>query len=130
MGAPTGCTTAIANCDQHKCTGGVLTCALCKSGKGHSAANLCAGTIMAGCDVTYWDTAMKCYFPKSGFAVVFAETTTTAFTTDKNCKSLQNGSTTVCRNCWDAYYWNTTKCKLASQILAMGAIAIASFLFN
>ena len=130
---PPGC-SALADCEQQKCAssdGGhnfTATCLLCKSSKGASAANACAGTIIANCDNARWVAgAQHCAYPKSGYAVESTGLTSVAYTADSNCQQLAAGSDTQCQSCWDGYYWNTSVCKLSGKLLGAAFLAAVGF---
>jgi len=135
---PTGC-VAIANCRTTKCSqaaGGAATytatCQVCDAGKGAASTTACTGTILANCDTAYWtpgSTVQACWYPKSGYAVVNASTSTVAYTTDKNCRQL-GVVTTQCIECWDGYYWNTTMCKLFSKVFVAGFMVFIGMFIN
>merc|ERR1712153_18694 len=133
---PTGC-VAIANCRQTMCEQGAsgaatytASCKICDSGKGAASTTTCTGTIIANCDMSYWSTAQGCWYPKSGYAVVNAGTSTVAYTTDKNCRKLGSVVTTQCVECWDGYYWNTTMCKLFSKVFVAGFMVFIGMFIN
>jgi len=135
---PTGCTD-IANCGQMLCSSSdagvtyTATCKMCSSGKGASAINACAGTIITNCDVSYWSASAGvavCGYPKSGYAVDSTSLILTAYTTDSNCQQLVAGSTSQCGTCWDGYYWNTNVCKLSAKLLGAAFLAIISLFVN
>jgi len=136
---PTGC-VAIANCRTTKCSqaaGGAATytatCQVCDAGKGAASTTACTATILANCDTAYWtagSTVQGCWYPKSGYAVVNAGTSTVAYTTDKNCRQLGSVVTTQCVECWDGYYWNTTMCKLFSKVFVAGFMVFIGMFIN
>lgn len=120
---PTGA-TAVADCEYpgvNKTSASAATayCLVCKKGKGGvSAYTSCAGTAIANCD---YASGNGCHYCKSDYAVASTGLTCSAYTTDSNCRGLLSDGT--CGNCWDAYYFNGTTCKLFGSILA------ASFAF-
>lgn len=131
----TGC-TAIANARFTRCntsSTSVVTSGtyLCNSGYYASGTVVAAGYptctsgSIANCDIALTSTA--CYTCKSKYAVS-STSTCAAFTTDSNCRQLNSAGT--CEHCWDAYYWNTTTCKLASSVLSVTLMAVAAFFFN
>lgn len=135
---PTGC-TAIVGCEQMHCstTDGknyTAKCLLCAKGKGTFVAGgvttQCNTPIMINCD---YMSDNKCYWPSNGYVVDFEGTATVSYTTDGNCKSLQQTTRTNCRVCWDGYYWDTSMCKLGSGIVTVGllgaVLGLVSFLW-
>merc|ERR1712130_133513 len=84
----------------------------------------CTKAAVANCDWAYSST--QCIFCKSNYAVSTTGACA-AFTTDSNCRGLHTDST--CSTCWNAYYWNVTKCKLAASLMSVAALAFAAF-FN
>jgi hypothetical protein len=135
---PTGC-NAIVDCEQMHCetTDGenyTSKCLLCARGKGAFVAGgvttQCNSAMMNNCD---YMTGLKCYWPSFGYAVDFEGTATVSYTTDSNCKALQQTTRTNCRICWDGYYWDTSMCKLRSGIMAVGLLGavlpLVSFLW-
>jgi len=84
---------------------------------------------IANCDYIYKTGASTyaCAGCKSKYSISNAGNTCVSYTTDKNCWQLQSGNAT-CRNCWSAYYWDTSKCKLAAKIVAAGLAVVASML--
>jgi len=133
----------IDNCEQMVCkddTTDAHGCQFCKKGyyngtyvTGMGSSNCIKGVTITNCEMSYatGTTTHGCYYCKSGYAVNAAnDTGCTAYTTDSNCRKLQlDGTTTYCYSCWDAYYWNATKCKLSAGVVVMGAVmALMSFL--
>jgi hypothetical protein len=133
---PTGCAD-ITDCMQVVCktsnagTTYASTCGVCDSGKGHSAANACAATIITNCDYTTWSgTVQNCKFADSGYAVASTMLTAVAYTTDSNCQTLATTVTTDCQVCWDGYYWNTTVCLLSAKLLGAAFLAVVALFIN
>jgi len=140
----TGTTCAkVANCMQVLCnddTTDSFGCVMCnKNYSGATYVNSTVGTssctktnAVTNCEVMYYGSSISdkyCHYCKSGFAVANANTSCVAFTTDSNCRHLQSGDT-ACRTCWDAYYWDATKCKLAAKVaVATLILALINFLF-
>jgi len=58
----------------------------------------------------------KCYSCKSNYAVAYNELSCVSYSTDKNCRQV-NSDNSSCWYCWHSYYWDSTKCKLNSNIL-------------
>jgi len=136
----TGATCAeISNCEQTLCYDGTtdtVACGVCKKNyygstweavNGSGSAACTATPTITNCEQQFQSSATvnKCYTCKSNFAVANDELSCVAYTTDSNCRSLQTGNA-ACRNCWHAYYWNATVCKLAAKILAVGLLALAA----
>merc|ERR550514_1515650 len=129
---PTGC-TAITNCASTYCSvdtpGNTQTagCRYCSSGAA-TAANTCNTThAITNCTYEYWhptNTQNECWQAASGYSVSNTATTTTAYTTDSNCHSLQAGNTT-CRECTFGYYWDSTSCKQAAGLISAAFAALA-----
>lgn len=131
----------ISNCMSTTCfdsTTDTVTCEYCKknySGSSYDTTNSAGGTACASyssisnCEYYYMSgsSTHSCVSCKSKYAASYGNASCTSFTTDSNCKSLQSGNTT-CRQCWDAYYWNTSTCKLAGSILVTGLVAVMSFM--
>ena len=132
---PAAC-AAITDCMQVRCatsnagTTYTSTCSLCDKGKGASAVNACAGTILANCDYSMWGSAQNCYYASSGYVVASTSLTVVAYTTDSNCQTLAASSTTQCQECWDGYYWNTTVCKLSAKVLGAAFLAVVALFIN
>jgi len=130
----TGC-TAIDNAAYTRCntTGSTVTSGVYMCNSGYYASGTmvtagyptCTSGSLANCDRAL--TATTCATCKSNFAVNTSNTCT-AFTTDSNCMALNSAGT--CMTCWNAYYWNTTTCKLASSVLSVTLMAVAAFFFN
>jgi hypothetical protein len=134
--APTGC-AKIDNCQQMKCetsdAGANYTssCTVCAKGKGASAANACAATIPANCEVAIWfGGAALCTYPSKGYAMDSTYVTPVAYTTDTACQALVSGSTTQCQVCWDGYYWDTTLCKLSAKLIGAAFLVIVGLFIN
>merc|ERR1712070_252509 len=84
----------------------------------------CTKASVANCD---WATdSTNCIYCKSNYAVSTTGACA-AYTTDSNCRTLHTDST--CNQCWPAYYWNVTKCKLAASLMSIAFLAFAAF-FN
>jgi len=128
-------------------TGGTATshCGLCA--KGYKAGTTMdtnkAGytTCASGAFVTNCETSMKtntsgyqsttapteyCYTCKSKYAVHHQVVSCVSYTTDENCRQLT--STSVCAHCWYSYYFNGTKCKLASSLMSFAAVIALALL--
>jgi len=135
---PTGC-TAIANCATQVCKTAAGThtasaannfCKVCAKGYAHTSAVVCGSTPIANCDYTMWiSSAARCWMPKSGYAAISTGLSTIAWTGVANCKGLHSGDA-MCEQCWDGYYWDTTKCTLASNLLGLGFLAAVALFFN
>jgi len=84
---------------------------------------------VANCDYIYKSAASTyaCAGCKSKYAIASGNATCVSYTADKNCWRLQSGNTT-CETCWSAYYWDTSKCKLAAKIVMAGLAVVASML--
>jgi len=141
--ATSGC-TAVSNCDQMVCwNNSTVTsgCRFCK--RNYSATitstNVAGATACAsGNTITNCETQMAyssgsatsalCYICKSNYAVASTALTCTSYSTDSNCRQLNSSGT--CSQCWFAYYWNTSKCKLAANLMSVAMIAFAAFFFN
>ena len=130
---PTGC-PPIANCEPQICASSdasptyTATCLHCSSGKGVSAANACAATIMTNCETSWWaGTAQVCGYPKSGYAVERISLVLHAYATDSDFQQLATRSTTQCQTCWDGYYWNTTVWKLSAKLLGSAFLVVVGF---
>jgi hypothetical protein len=133
---PTGC-TKIDNCHQPKCTtadAGVnytSTCVQCEKGKGASAIDACAATIPANCEVSAWiGGAAKCEYASKDYAMDSTWLTPVAYTTDSACQALMAGSITQCQICWDGYYWDTTVCKLSTQLIGAAFLFVVGLFIN
>jgi len=139
---PTGC-TEISNCATQVCKTAAGThtasatnnfCKVCAKGYAHTSTTVCGATPIANCDYTMWNAgsnpaAANCYIPKSGYVVVKTRLSTVAWTGVENCKGLHSGDA-MCELCWDGYYWDTTKCSLASNLLGLGFLAAVALFFN
>jgi hypothetical protein len=130
--ATTGC-TAVSNAEYTSCYVGTTTVAgvqICKKGYyGTGTTNnagypTCTKASLSNCDWAY--SASTCINCKSNYAVS-STGACAAYTTDSNCRTLHTDGT--CNQCWPAYYWNATKCKLAASLMSIAFLAFAAF-FN
>merc|ERR1712070_1578 len=130
--ATTGC-TAVSNAEFTKCyvdTTTVAGAGVCKKGyygtgtSTNAGYPTCTKASVANCD---WATdSTNCIYCKSNYAISTTGACA-AYTTDSNCRTLHTDST--CNQCWPAYYWNVTKCKLAASLMSIAFLAFAAF-FN
>merc|ERR1712159_958071 len=119
-------------------------CSMCKSSYKNGATldanyggftTCTSGAAITNCEYsTTYNSAMylssttnanpSCYSCKSKYAVSSTSLTCTSFTTDSNCRQLTSAG--VCGVCWYSYYFNASKCKLASSLMSFAAIALAA----
>lgn len=134
----TVCTGKIDNCAQTACytadgTTYVSRCKTCNSGYtgsgtattdiGYSA---CSKTgILVNCESHYLSgsATTACYSCASNYAVASTSITCSAYTTDGNCRQLDSAG--ACSQCWHAYYWNTSTCKLTAFMTVIPMMALA-----
>lgn len=134
----TTCTGKVSNCDQTSCytadgSSYTLACYMCSkgyTGTGTATENAgyasCTQTgIISNCEYHYLSGAstQACYSCASGYAVASTGTTCSAYTTDSNCRMLHSDGT--CSNCWHAYYWNVSTCKLRAMVTVLSTISLA-----
>lgn len=130
----TTCKAAVSNCDQTFCftntsstvNTGCKQCSTGYTGSGTQTSNVgyasCSKTgAITNCGLHSYALKTKCYTCNTGYAVASAETSCTAFTTDANCRMLSSGGS-YCKECWHSYYFTTTTCTLAANILALGGM--------
>lgn len=65
----------------------------------------------------------NCWACKNNFAIANNYKECIGFTTDSNCKRLTSANT-ACYECYDSYYWNTSKCKLQSAVVSFGLMIL------
>lgn len=135
--------TKVANCMQTVCvkdTTESFGCSICnKNYSGATYVNATAGTssctktnAITNCEVMYYTSSIAnkaCHYCKTKYAVKQDDSACVAYTTDSNCRKLHTGDA-QCEVCWDAYYWNLTKCKLSAKVFVATLImALVNFLF-
>jgi len=114
-----------------------VACTMCKKGKSGStydstnsqgSTNCTSYSGIANCDYFMMTGASThtCYACKSKYAVANNDASCVSYTTDSNCRKLQSGNVN-CRECWDAYYWNTNKCKLYGSVIIAGILSVLAF---
>lgn len=140
----TNCTSTISNCQQTICAKAASTdtsaapiCFLCDSGyKGSGTFNTigypsCASASnITNCDDYLSMTSSNdlCYTCDSDYAVASTQQSCVGYTADSNCRRLQSDGTN-CHYCWHSYYWDTATCKLGSNMIVLGSLAMSILAF-
>lgn len=139
-GNATTCAATVANCDQSVCSlansSGTTYSKLCGScSKGYKGSGTAVSGMYPTCTtsgiITNCDLhagSSNCYTCASGYAVVTAQTSCTAFTADSNCRKLGTGDT-FCQECWAGYYFTATVCTLGAYVMIMSAMTLAVLAF-
>ena len=127
--APIGC-EAIKNCQTTICfeknDAYTVGCRLCEpnySGAGFDtinsagASSCVASNVITNCEVSWkpTSTTWKCYSCAASYAVTNGQLTCMTFTSDSNCRVMDN-TNTACWSCWHAYYWDNNACKLGAML--------------
>jgi len=137
----TTCAAKVSNCEQSLCfkdTSNVYHkgCSMCESGYVPSGTRLtintagnmwysaCSTGAITNAELYSGVNALHAYTCKSSYAVANDNLSCAAFTTDSNCRKLGSGA--WCGECWYSYYFDTTTCKLAAGLMAVGGIVMAA----
>merc|ERR1712110_77026 len=67
-----------------------------------------------------------CYSCKSKYAVNSSANLCSTYTLDSNCRQLTSAGD--CGTCWYSYYFDASKCKLASSLMTFAGLALAALL--
>merc|ERR1711953_135280 len=136
----TTCKAKVANCLQSMCVDqtskALVGCKQCMKGYLASGTVLtgtdtstklgytaCAKSAIANCDLGLFNDPKKCYTCATGYVVVTAKTSCSAYTKDANCRELGSGDT-ECIECWYSYYFELSKCILGANIMALGGLVM------
>lgn len=68
-----------------------------------------------------------CVYCKEDFAMDSTGLVCLSYTKDSNCSKLILGGA-ACQSCWWSYYFDGTKCKLASSLISFAFIGLASLI--
>lgn len=137
----TTCSATVSNCDQSMCFTSAAAavsvgCRMCKSGymmsgtaissnDGNVGYPSCVTMTIANADYGSPIDSTKVLYCKSDYAVATAGTSCISFTTDSNCGQL--GSTDAyCGVCWHSYYFDTTTCKLESNLMKVAGLLVVA----